>query len=135
MSSKPVTKIIGLASVLALGFLFVVLAGAIYGNWFPIVVAIIFAVSYLPVIVTTTIQSSGFYDDLMNESTNHTKDFARFLSSFLTVSAVGIPLVLCHSHILTKAATVLTEIGGVLIFGTVVVFTSFFEDPTDEVDI
>lgn len=35
---NPLTKIIGLSAVLSAGFLMVVLAGAIYGNWFPILI-------------------------------------------------------------------------------------------------
>lgn len=128
---KPLTKIIGLSSVLAVGFLLVVLAGAIYGNWFPIIAALVFAVAYLPVVISNGFSSSGFYDDLMNESSGQVQDLGRFLASFLTVSGFGLPVVLCHSHVLTYTATVLTEIGGSLIFATVVLFTSFF-DPQEE---
>lgn len=131
---SPLSKIIGLSSVLAVGFLFIVLAGAIFGNWIVLFVGLIFAVGYLPVVATQGFLSNGFYDDLMNESSNQVQDLGRFVSSFLTVSGLALPIVLLHCHYLTYTAMVMTEVGGALIYATVVVFTSFF-DQSDDVNL
>ena len=53
LQKNPLNKIIGLSVILSVGFLLVILAG-IYGNWFPIIIGIIFAVAHLPVAITKT---------------------------------------------------------------------------------
>lgn len=129
---SPLSKIIGLSSVLAVGFLFIVLAGAIFGNWSVLIIGLTFACSYLPVIITNGLQSHGFYDDLMNESTNQVQDLGRFVTSFMTVSAIALPIILHHCHTLAYGAAVMTEIGGAMVMGTVVVFTRFFDGSDDD---
>ncbi|KAH3663338.1 hypothetical protein OGAPHI_005328 [Ogataea philodendri] len=69
---NPLTKIIGLSSVLALGFLLVVLAGALYANWFPIVVAVIFSFAHIPILVTKyySAEFDSYLDDPDTASSN-----------------------------------------------------------------
>lgn len=132
---NPVSKIIGLSSVLALGFLLVVLAAAIWSNWTPIFIAFIFAIAHLPTILTSS--PYGYEDSLggFDDSTrNETADAGKFLEAFLLVSAFSLTFVLHHCHIFTEQATALTLIGGMLIYGTVVTFTSFFDGFGDSDD-
>ncbi|GMG19674.1 unnamed protein product [Ambrosiozyma monospora] len=127
---NPLTKIIALSSVLATGFLLVVLAGAIYGNWFPVLIAFLYGIAHLPVLITT---HYGYqYDDYLNDSgdggsRSDIVDFGRFTSSFLLTTATLFPLILSHCHVLTHVASTLTIVGGFLIYGTVLTFTTFFD--------
>ncbi|KAI5970241.1 hypothetical protein CANMA_000853 [Candida margitis] len=126
--TNPLNRIIGLSVILSVGFLLVILAG-IYGNWFPIVIGIIFAVAYLPVAITRRVTS---FDPFSTPNTNVLAESAQFLSAFLLVSGLYLPIVLHHSFILTTTAATLTIIGGVLIFGTVYTFSHYFDEPADE---
>lgn len=134
---NPLNKIIGLSVVLSVGFLLVVLAG-IYGNWFPIVDGIIFAIAYLPVIITRTAFNLSDYDfNFDPQTTSQTlviKEFGMFLSAMLLVTGFYLPILLYHSLILTKTAVVLTIIGGVLIYGTVYTFSQVFDTVEEEID-
>lgn len=137
-SKNPLNKIIGLSIVLSMGFLLVVLAG-IYGNWFPIVDGIIFAVAYLPIIVTRTAFDLSDYDFNFDPSTTSRtlliKEFGMFLSAALLVTGVYLPILLHHSLILTKTAVVLTLFGGCLIYGTVYTFSRAFDQPEETEDL
>lgn len=131
---NPLNKIIGLSVVLSMGFLLVVLAG-IYGNWFPIINGIIFAIAHLPVAITKAIADSSDYDfsfDPVSSSRGSIlKEFGQFTSAFLVVTGFYLPVLLHHSHILTRVAMVLTIIGGSLIYGTVFKFSLYFDESED----
>ena len=132
---NPLTKIISLSSILAVGFLFIVLAGAIFGNWLPLIIGILFAFAHIPLVICKSLNKNGFIDDL-SESSTYIIDFGRWLSSFLLISGFALPILLSHCHIIKFAAMVLTILGGVLIYGTVVYFTSFFDsNDSDEFEI
>lgn len=137
-SKNPLNKIIGLSIVLSMGFLLVVLAG-IYGNWFPIVDGIIFAVAYLPIVVTRTAFNLSDYDFNFDPSTTSRtlviKEFGMFISATLLVTGVYLPIILHHSLILTKTAVVLTLIGGFLIYSTVYTFSRAFDSPEEAEDL
>ncbi|GME79456.1 unnamed protein product [[Candida] boidinii] len=132
---NPLTKIIGLSSVLAVGFLFIVLAGALYGNWLTILVGFIFGVAHVPMLITKyyNYQFEDYLDDTGSAPTD-VIDFGKFLSSFLVTTGVAFPTILDHCHVFTHTATVLTIIGGLLIYGTVVTFTTFFDGTSHEDD-
>lgn len=132
---NPLNKIIALSVVLSMGFLLVVLAG-IYGNWFPIVDGIIFAVAYLPVIITRVIFNLSDYDFNFDPQTSSqtlaVQEFGKFLTAGLLVTGIYLPILLHHSQILTSTAVVLTLIGGGFIFGTVYTFSQAFDGPEDD---
>lgn len=136
-NENPLNKIIGLSVILSMGFLLVILA-AIYGNWFPIIIGIVFSVAYLPILIANAISNPSDYDysfDAVSGATGDViKELGLFISAFLVTTALGVPLILYHSKILTKAATVLTIAGGSLIFGTVFVFSRLLEDEVEEGD-
>lgn len=134
---NPLNKIIGLSVVLSMGFLLVVLA-AVAGNWFPIVDGLIFAVAYLPVIVTRAAFNLSDYDfNFDPQTTSQTlaiKEVGMFLLAVLLVTGFYLPIILHHSLILSQTAVVLTIIGGVLIFGTVYTFSQVFDVPEEDAD-
>ncbi|EGV65227.1 hypothetical protein PSN45_002633 [Yamadazyma tenuis] len=132
---NPLNKIIGLSIVLSMGFLLVVLAG-IYGNWYPIINGIICAIAHLPVAITKALTSSNDYDfnfdPVTSSQGNFLKEAGQFVSAFLVVSGVFLPVLLHHSMILTKTAMVLTIVGGGLIYGTVYTFSTYFDEPEED---
>lgn len=132
----PVNKIINLGIVLAAGFLLVLLAG-IFSNWLAVVDGIVFAVAYLPVVITRSVISPRDYDlnfDLLaNSQALVLQVCAQFLTAFLSATGVLVPVVLYHSHYFTTTALYLTLIGGGLIFSTVYVFSKAF-DAEEEID-
>lgn len=136
-NKNPLNKIIGLSIVLSMGFLLVVLAG-VSGNWFPIVDGIIFAVAYLPVIVTRAVFNLSDYDFNFDPQTSSQtlviQEAGKFTTAALLVTGVYLPILLHHSLILTRAAVVLTLIGGSLIFSTIYLFSQAFEAPEEEAE-
>lgn len=126
---NPLSKIIGLSGMLALGFLLVVLATALYGSWFPILIGFIFGISHLPFLLTNN--SSYDYEagfGAMDDSLpSEAADVGKFISSLLLTSGVAFPIALCHGHVLTNQASFLSITGGFLIYSTVVIFTTFFD--------
>lgn len=118
-----------------MGFLLVILAG-VYGNWYPIINGIICAVAHLPVAITKALSSSNDYDfnfdPVLSSQGNVMKEIGQFISAFLVVTGLYLPVVLHNSMILTKTATVLTIVGGGLIYGTVYTFSLYFDEPEDD---
>lgn len=135
---NPVNKIINLAMVLALGFLLVVLAG-IFSNWLSIVDGIIFAIAYIPVVVAKAAASLTDYDfnfdPLSSTLALAVQELAQFLTAFLVVTGISIPMLLHHSKQLSSTALWLTLIGGLLIFATVYLFSEAFEVEEDVDDL
>lgn len=115
LKGNPLNKIIGLSIVLSMGFLLVVLAG-IYGNWFPIIIGLIFAIAHLPIVITNAISDNGDYEFNFDPETSSPggalKEIGLFISGFFLMSGLSLPILLHHSHILTTTAMVLTIIGG-----------------------
>lgn len=137
LDKNPLNKIIGLSVVLSVGFLLVILAG-VYGNWFPIVDGLIFAVAYLPVAITRTVFNQSDYDFNFDPHTSSKtlaiQEIGMFTTAFLVVTGFALPILLHNSLILTKTALVLTIVGGGLIFGTVYVFSKAFDVRDDDAD-
>lgn len=135
--NNPLNKIVALSVVLSMGFLLVILAG-IYGNWFPIINGLIFAVAYLPALITRAAFDKSDYDFHFDpQTTSQTlaiQEAGKFLTGFLTLTGVSLPILLHHSSFLTKTALVLTLMGGGLIFGTVYTFSQAFDLPEDDQD-
>ncbi|EGW30011.1 uncharacterized protein SPAPADRAFT_144102 [Spathaspora passalidarum NRRL Y-27907] len=131
--SNPLNRIIGLSIILSMGFLLVILAG-IYGNWFPIIIGLIFAIAHLPVVITKAVTSNDYDFNFEGGNNNVVIETGQFLSAFLVTSGVVLPVILHHSLILTRTAMVLTIIGGCLIYGTVYTFSSYFDESEEDVD-
>lgn len=126
---NPLSKIIGLSGMLALGFLLLVLSTALYGSWMPILDGFIFGIAHLPYLITNGVHSeyeTGFGDISETLSTN-AGDFGKWFSSFLLMSGIALPITLARSHILTNVAALLSITGGLSIYTTIVIFTSFFD--------
>ncbi|EIM20818.1 vacuolar protein sorting 55 [Wallemia mellicola CBS 633.66] len=118
-------SIIALSLVLALGFLLVILSCALWGNWLPLLSAFLFAFAPLPNSIASRCGSYSYssYD----EPNTALQDFARFFTSITLVTGAALPLVLAHAGILATTSSIMSVIGGALIYITIIAFGSSFQ--------
>lgn len=127
---NPLSKIIALSGMLALGFLLVVLATALYGSWMPIIDGFIFAFAHIPYLLTNTTIGDDFqtgFADIDDTSRHSGADFGGWVSSFILTSGIALPIVLSRSQLLSSMASTLTVVGGLCIYVTILLFSSFFD--------
>ncbi|KAH1414207.1 hypothetical protein KXX22_007307 [Aspergillus fumigatus] len=55
-------------------------------------------------------------------------DFGRFLTGFLVLMGVALPAVLAHSGAIQIPAMIMSILGGLLIYGTIISFSMFFKE-------
>lgn len=55
-------------------------------------------------------------------------ELGRFITGFLVVMGVALPIVLAHTLLIRVEAMVMSIIGGLLIYGTIISFTMFFRE-------
>ncbi|CAZ85501.1 unnamed protein product [Tuber melanosporum] len=120
--------IIALSFVLAIGFLLVILSSALYANYYPLLVVATYILAPLPNAVCARCSSP---DDFIDGSGNGVLDFGRFLTGFFVVMGIALPALLAHSGIIVVPAMVMSIIGGLLIYGTIISFTMFFQEESD----
>jgi len=120
--------IISLSFVLALGFLLVILSCALFHQYLPLLVVFTFILAPLPNWVASRCANP---DDFGESSSSGVIDLGRFCTGFLCMMGVALPAVLAHSHIITVPAMIMSIIGGLLIYGTVVSFGMFFQEEND----
>ncbi|KAH8152586.1 uncharacterized protein LAJ45_03427 [Morchella importuna] len=118
--------IIALSFVLAIGFLLVILSSALFGNYFPLLVVATYCLAPLPNAVCSRWSNP---DDF--ESTGPGLDLGRFLTGFFVVMGIALPAALAHSGIIQVSAMVMSILGGLLIYGTIISFTMFFQEESD----
>jgi hypothetical protein len=112
--------------VLALGFLLVILSCALYKAYQPLLVVATFVVAPLPNLICGRFSSA---DDFSAEpSSSAIVDFGRFCTGFFVAMGIALPIILAHSAIITVPAMVMSIIGGVLIYGTIITFGAFFKE-------
>jgi hypothetical protein len=127
---NPLSKIIGLSGMLALGFLMIVLSTALYGSWMPILDGLLFSLAHIPYLLTNLGSSSEYqtgFDDISAFTGNNVADFGKWISSFLVTSGIALPVVLCRSKVLTTIGSGLSIVGGLCIYITIILFTTFFD--------
>lgn len=125
MALSPLSKIISLSSVLALGFLLIVLSCALFNNWLPLIVVALFLIAPLP---NAICGRYGGGDDFMSENSNTVVDFGRFCTGFLVFSGLALPVVLGHNHLIGMAAMIMSLSGGLLVYLTIITFGAFFHE-------
>ncbi|KAG0128203.1 vacuolar protein sorting 55, partial [Tuber indicum] len=114
--------------VLAIGFLLVILSSALYANYYPLLVVATYILAPLPNAVCARCSSP---DDFIDGAGNGVLDFGRFLTGFFVVMGIALPVLLAHSGIIVVPAMVMSIIGGLLIYGTIISFTMFFQEDSD----
>jgi len=117
--------IISLSFVLAIGFLLVILSCALFKQYLPLLVVATYVLAPLPNWICGRCSNP---DDFVESSGSAVVDFGRFVTGFLVLMGVALPAVLAHSNIITFAAMVMSIVGGLLIYGTIISFSLFFQE-------
>ncbi|KAG9520979.1 vacuolar protein sorting 55, partial [Aureobasidium melanogenum] len=118
--------IIALSFVLAIGFLLVILSSALWHNYLPLLVVATYVIAPAPNWICSRAQSS---DDFMDGGSNAVVELGRFITGFLVVMGVALPIVLAHTGQINVPAAAMSIVGGLLIYSTIISFSlSFRED-------
>ncbi|KAK8191117.1 vacuolar protein sorting 55 superfamily [Phyllosticta capitalensis] len=117
--------IIALSFVLAIGFLLVILSCALWHVYYPLLVVATYVIAPLPNWICGRAANP---DDFMESAGNGVIDFGRFLTGFLVVMGIALPALLAHCALISTPAMVMSIIGGLLIYGTIISFTMFFQE-------
>ncbi|KAH9063297.1 vacuolar protein sorting 55 protein [Lactarius vividus] len=122
--------VILLSFVLAVGFLMIILSCALWSNWLPLLVALTFVLAPLPNALFSHCGADDFSTDYGEGSSPI--DLGRFITAFVVVTGFSLPLVLAHSEIITSGASVMSLIGGGLVYGTILAYTAAFKQDDSE---
>ncbi|KAI9243874.1 vacuolar protein sorting 55-domain-containing protein [Sporodiniella umbellata] len=122
-------SIIALAFVLAVGFLLTILSCALYHNWWPLVVIAIYILAPIP---NALCGRCAGEDDIHSDYNSGIVDTGHFITGLCVVSGFCFPFVLAHAQVITVAAMIMSTLGGVLIYGTIIVYAHFFADQTED---
>ncbi|KAJ5099199.1 Vacuolar protein sorting-associated protein 55, partial [Penicillium argentinense] len=117
--------IIALSFVLAIGFLLVILSSALWHKYWPLLVVAIYIIAPLPNWICGRCANP---DDFMDSSSNSAMDFGRFMTGFLVLTGIALPVVLAHSGAIEIPAMIMSIFGGLLIYGTIISFSMFFQE-------
>ncbi|KAI9243638.1 vacuolar protein sorting 55 [Sporodiniella umbellata] len=116
-------SIIALAFVLAVGFLLVILSCALYHNWWPLAVVAIYIASPLP---NALCGKYAGEEDIHTDYNSGIMDAGHFVTGMLVVSGFSLPFILAHAEVITIPAMLMSISGGVLVYGTIIVYAHFF---------
>lgn len=117
--------IIALSFVLAIGFLLVILSSALFHNFLTLLVVATYVIAPLPNWICGRAANP---DDFMESSGSGVIDFGRFLTGFFVVMGIALPTLLWHSAQIAGGAAAMSVVGGLLIYGTIISFTLFFQE-------
>jgi len=121
--------IIALSFVLAVGFLLVILSCALWNAYYPLLVVATYVLAPLPNWICGYCANP---DDFGGEGSGSAiLDFGKFVTGFLVVMGIALPVLLAHSHIIAVPAMVMSIAGGLLIYGTIISFGMFFQEEQD----
>ncbi|KAH0556879.1 hypothetical protein GP486_005331 [Trichoglossum hirsutum] len=119
--------IIALSFVLAIGFLLVILSSALWKNYLPLLVVATYVIAPIPN------WACGRYanpDDFVDSAGSvGLTDFGRFCTGFLVVMGIGASKFNPYITRVDRAHTamIMSIIGGLLIYGTIISFSMFFQ--------
>ncbi|GAB1314345.1 Vacuolar protein sorting-associated protein 55 [Madurella fahalii] len=125
MPSAGLKTIIALSFVLAVGFLLVILSCTLWQAYYPLIVVATYVLAPVPNWICSHCANP---DDFVESSGAAVLDLGRFCTGFLVVMGIALPVVLAHSNLITIPAMVMSIIGGLLIYGTIISFTMFFQE-------
>ncbi|GAB7365432.1 hypothetical protein MBLNU230_g6508t1 [Neophaeotheca triangularis] len=117
--------IIVLSFILAIGFLLVILSSALFKNYLPLLVVATYVLAPVP---NWICGKAGGQDDFMDSGSSSVVELGRFMTGFMVVMGVALPVVLAHCDLIRVEAMVMSIIGGLLIYSTIISFTMFFQE-------
>ncbi|EEH41249.1 vacuolar protein sorting 55 superfamily [Paracoccidioides lutzii Pb01] len=120
--------IISLSFILAIGFLLVILSAALWHNYLPLLVVATYVIAPLPNWICSRCANP---DDFMESAGNTVVDFGRWCTGFLVVMGIALPTLLAHSGAIRVPAMVMSILGGLLIYVTIISFSIFFQEQED----
>ncbi|QLL31717.1 hypothetical protein HG536_0B05820 [Torulaspora globosa] len=127
---SPLTKIISLSGFLALGFLLVILSCALFHNYYPLFDILIFLLAPLP---NTLFSKSGADNaNFMSDAPSNAQDTGNFLTGVFVTSGIALPVVFYHCQLIGALSCVMSTIGGLIIYSSIVVFSWFFHSSWDQ---
>ncbi|KAF5365632.1 hypothetical protein D9758_003324 [Tetrapyrgos nigripes] len=121
--SAGLKTVILLSFVLAVGFLLIILSCALWHNWLPLLVALIFVLAPLPNALFAHCGS----DDFASYENPGPVDLGRFITSMIVVTGFALPIVLAHSGVINTGACVMSIVGGGLVYGTILAYSTAFK--------
>ncbi|KAI1003845.1 hypothetical protein K3495_g4368 [Podosphaera aphanis] len=121
--------IISLSFVLAIGFLLVILSCALFHQYLPLLVVATYVLAPLPNWLCGRCANPD--DFISDRSGNAVLDLGKFCTGFLVLMGVALPALLAHSDIIKWYAAIMSMVGGVLIYGTIITFGMFFQEDSD----
>ncbi|OAQ65078.1 vacuolar protein sorting 55 superfamily [Pochonia chlamydosporia 170] len=125
MPTAGLKTIIALSFVLAVGFLLVILSCALYQSYFPLLVVATYVIAPVPNWICSRCANP---DDFVESSGAAVLDLGRFFTGFLVVMGMALPIVLAHSDLIRIEAMIMSVVGGLLIYGTIISFSMFFHE-------
>ncbi|TPX10901.1 uncharacterized protein E0L32_008107 [Thyridium curvatum] len=121
-----IKTIIALSFVLAVGFLLVILSCALWKVYYPLLVVATYVIAPLPNWICSRVSNPD--DFVESGSSSAVLDLGRFLTGFFVVMGIALPIVLAHSNLIQIGAMVMSVVGGLLIYGTIISFGMFFQE-------
>jgi len=120
--------IIALSFVLAIGFLLVILSAALFHNFLTLLVVATYVLAPVPNWIAGRCANP---DDFIESHSGAWIDLGRFATGFLVVMGIALPVLLAHCALIQIPAMVMSVVGGLLIYGTIISFTQFFKEEQD----
>ncbi|KAH3663983.1 hypothetical protein OGAPHI_004697 [Ogataea philodendri] len=132
---NPLSKLIFLSILIAIGFLNIILSCALFDNWLPLIDVGIFLIAPLPNALAQSL-SSAYEADFLSDSNPEAavKEFLEYLTGFLVISGLIFPVVLFHNHLISHWSLVLSISGGFIIYLSIVLFIVGFKEEADDYD-
>lgn len=133
---NPLNKIIFLSAFLASGFLLILLSCALYNNYKPLWVILIFLLAPLPNMISRSVEDSR--DNFLTFNNNNDNnpsaldEFCKYVTGTLIVSGISLPLTFYHSRLIEFGAMIMSILGGLIVYGDIVIFIWFFSEQEDE---
>ncbi|KOS21352.1 Vacuolar protein sorting-associated protein 55 [Escovopsis weberi] len=125
MPSAGLKTIIALSFVLAVGFLLVILSCALFKVYYPLLVVATYIIAPIPNWLCSRCVNP---DDFVESSGAAVVDLGRFFTAFFVVMGMALPVVLAHSDLIRPEAMIMSIVGGLLIYGTIISFGMFFQE-------
>jgi len=123
--------VILLSFVLAVGFLLIILSCALWANWLPLLVALIFVLAPLPNALFSHCGSDEFAGGYENSGP---VDLGRFITAMVVVTGFAFPIVLAHAEVIHTNACAMSILGGGLVYGTILSYAAAFRQDESDYD-
>ncbi|ORX79108.1 vacuolar protein sorting 55 [Anaeromyces robustus] len=115
------------AALLSVGVLLVILSCTNLTKFLPLLVILTYFIAPIPNFIARRLVgggSKGEFED--EEEVSTTREYGNFITGILFVTGIAIPLVLLHSDMINVLSTILSLIGGLMIFCSFLIYAKLF---------